>query len=129
MQRLIESYIATLRKAVSQEAVPHDAILLAYRKVRDYYLTSPSGEKAVGSDGFWATEIGQLLGRARVIANGDLLTIAEFAREAGRSTSTISGWVYLGKLESLVDPDRLGRRPCGGFQRLIPRSELPLDKS
>jgi len=122
---LIDSYITTLRRAVAGEAVPRDSILSAYRKVTDYLFTSPSGERAIPSEKFWTSEMGELLARARILL-GDLLTIAEFARESGKPISTISYWVTLGKLESIVDPSEFSRNPRGGgsFRRLIPRSEL-----
>lgn len=124
MNRLTETYIATLRKAVQGEGISRETILASYRKVMDYLHTAPSGEKAIPSEHWWNSELGQLLARARIVADGDLLTIAEFAKESGKPISTVSGWVRLGKLESIVDPDHFGRSPTGGFQRLIPRSEL-----
>lgn len=124
MQRLIDSYITTLRKAAEGESVTPESVLAAYRKVADYLFTSPSKERAVPSDKFWNSEMGQLLARARIIANGNLLTISEFAKEANRPITTISTWVRLGKIESIVDPDNFSRGPGGGFRRLISRSEL-----
>ncbi len=124
MQRLIKTYISTLRKAVEGEEISRETILASYQRVTDYLFMSPGGEKAIPSERWWNSELGQLLARARIIADGDLLTIAEFAKESGKPISTISGWVRLGKLESIVDPDHFGRSPTGGFQRLIPRSEL-----
>jgi len=124
MQRLIESYISTLRKAVGGESVAPESVLVAYRKVTDYLFTSPSQERAVPSEKFWASEMGQLLARARIIVNEDLLTMTEFAKEADRPITTISTWVRLGKIESIIDPDNFSRGPGGGFRRLIPRSEL-----
>lgn len=124
MQKLIDSYIATLRRAVNGESVAPETVLSAYQKVTDYLFTSPSGERAMPSQRWWNSEMGQLLARARIIVNGDLLTVAEFSREANKPISTISYWAQIGKLESVIDPDRFARSPTGGFQRLIPRSEL-----
>jgi len=124
MQLLIKSYIATLRKAVGGKSVSPEMLLMAYRQVTDYLFTSPSQERAVPSEKFWNSEMGQLLARARIIINGDLLTIAEFAKEADRPITTISTWVRLGKIESIIDPNNFSRGPGGGFRRLIPRSEL-----
>ena len=123
MQKLLDSYIATLRKAVAGEPVAPDTVLSAYKKVTDYLFTSPSGERAIPSEKFWNSEMGQLLARTRILA-GDLLTISEFHRESGMPISTISYWAKLGKLESIIDPDQLSRSPQGGCRRLIPRSEL-----